>query len=120
MLDTAALNALLGSVIETAKSNGKLWILVAALTILLRRRALANKTKLISDLRHVGHASGESSSFKDEFDVIIIGGGEFYSRLTLPTWHVPFKQVPLDVYLLLEFRRTRLYASSFSNPVAGQ
>lgn len=119
MLDTAALSPFLQSIIQNAKSNGKLWVLVVALAIILRRRAVANKPKLVNDLSHVGRAEGQSNSFKDEFDVIIIGGGEFHPLSTLYIWHIPFKQEPLDVFLHLDSQRTRPSGFLFSNPVAG-
>lgn len=63
--------------VELAKGNGKLLGLFAALVIVsLTRTSTKKKNTLINDLKYVGRVEGGSESLEDEYDVIIIGGGE--------------------------------------------
>lgn len=68
---------------EVAKSNGNTLALVAALGLVLRYALAKTPSLLISDLGKVGHLEGEAESTENEFDIIIVGGGECHSFLAL-------------------------------------
>lgn len=62
------------SAFESATSKGNVLALVAALGLVLV--LLRKPTRLVIDLKKVGHLEGEPESVENEFDIIIAGGGE--------------------------------------------
>lgn len=65
------------SLIQALKSRGNILATVAAIGLILQylRSRPRNVDRLISDLSQVGSDLGD----EHEFDVIIVGGGEFHS-----------------------------------------
>lgn len=75
-----AVDGFLVNATELAKSNGKLLGLFVALAIVLTH-TLTKKNPLITDLKRVGRLEGGPETSEDEYDVIIIGGGESHATL---------------------------------------
>jgi hypothetical protein len=76
---------ILVSALKTSRSRGHVLVLLAALGLILRRRA-REQSLLITDLNHVGRTEGQKGSVEDEFDVVILGGGKYSNvdRFQLP------------------------------------
>ena len=67
---------------ETLKSRGNALTVTLFLGFVARRFLTSKPTLLISDLKQVGHVKGEPESSKDEFDIIIVGGGKLHSLIS--------------------------------------
>lgn len=74
------MNDSLGAVLQVAKSNGKILALVATIAVLLTR-TFSKKSPLVRDLHRVGLVEGRSKTSgkldDSEYDIIIIGGGNY-------------------------------------------